>query len=389
MKKIMIAGYGSAGQYLLDFILKDHRINNVSQIKIISRKDSSEVKPRIDISRVAAGLSQRFIPVIYESVDFSCPQELTRTIQSYDPDVIVYTGRFAAHLKYGAFSYPNQLGYGIWIPLAFPYIYNIMRAVKSSGCKAKVINTSFPDGTNLLLRSIDPSLTPYTGAGNINHLIPRIKVAASRLFRVDPRELEINFVCSHFSNTYISKEGTDKGSPTLLTIKNKETDEVYYDETIGTPEVKKTIFSLCKDVSAGGPIRNQMIATDCTEIVRLLTNDDTEGELIHVPGFKGNPGGFRVVVHNNEFIKSTDDNWSWSSINSTNMIGLQMDGIQEITEEGVVRFTPEVRERFKKVFNFVYPSQLSATELVPFADQLRKVLEDASLLSNWYDEVIR
>lgn len=376
MSEILIAGYGSAGQYLLDFILKDHRINSVSKIHIMSRKTESEVKPRIDISRVAAGLSERFIDIEYHSVDFNNVSMMSEIISKIKPDVIVYTGRYASGLKYGAFSYPNQIGYGVWMPMSFPYIYNLMKAVKMSGIKTKVINTSFPDGVNYLLGELD--LAPYTGAGNINHLIPRIKNAASSLFRVRPSDLDVNFVCSHYTNTYVSKEGSSKGSPSLLRIVNKLTGEVYIeDKGTQSSEVdnlkESVLFPLCKDNSAGGQIRNQMIATDCAELVRYLTDPESKG-VIHVPGFKGCPGGFRVSALNGMLTR--DSHWDEGLTDQVGKKGLLCDGIFVYGEK--LYFSERMISRMKEVFNLDYPCCLTVEEIQPFADEIYAKLKEVS-----------
>lgn len=375
MKKLMIAGYGSAGQYVLDFILKDHRIKSISAIRVISRKSEEEVKPRLDITRVTAGLSDRFIPVDYKSVNFESVEEIAEAVSEFNPDIIVYTGRYAPGLKYGAFSYPNQIGYGVWMPLSFPYIYNLMRAVKGIKSPAKVINTSFPDGVNYLLGQVD--LAPYTGAGNINHLIPRIKNAAKSLFRCSPSDFDINFVCSHYANTYISKEGTAKSCPTLLTIRSRITGEEYYSDMSEFSLSKKTIFALCKDNSAGGTIRNQMIATDCAEIVRMLSEPEAEGETIHVPGFNGCPGGFRVKVHNGEFVRDTDPRWTDGDILGTNISGLKHDGV--LIENGRIWFTVDVRDKMEQIFGIEYPTDLKIDSIKNFADEIRRALVKESI----------
>lgn len=376
MNEILIAGYGSVGQYLLDFILKDHRINNISKIHIMSRKTESEVKPRIDISRVAAGLSERFIDIEYHSIDFNNVSAMADLINKVKPNVIVYTGRYASGLKYGAFSYPNQIGYGVWMPMSFPYIYNLMKAVKMSDVKTKVINTSFPDGVNYLLGELD--LAPYTGAGNINHLVPRIKNAASLLFRVSPSDLNVNFVCSHYTNTYVSKEGSSKGSPSLLRVVNKLTGEVYIGDknyTDGTDDLKESVlFPLCKDNSAGGQVRNQMIATDCAELVRYLTDPESEG-VIHVPGFKGRPGGFRVQAVNGILVRNSY--WNQDLTDQVGKEGLLCDGVS--IRDKKLYFSNTAISKMKEVFNLDYPSYgLTVDEIQPFADEISAKLKEVS-----------
>lgn len=381
MSKVMICGYGSAGQYVLDFLLKDHRITPemLECIYIVSRKSVEEVTPRITISTVSASISERYIPVKYASCDFDNIEMMAEVIDDAKPDVIVYTGRFASGLKYGSFSYPNNIGYGVWMPLSTVYIYKLMKAVKLSGVKTKVINTSFPDGVNPLLASI--GLAPYTGAGNINHLIPRIKKACSSIFNVEISDIDVDFACSHFVNTYVSKEGTSRGCETKLQVVHRPSQTVLYTDIpnrLKTYEkyetsLKDTIFSLCKDKSASGQIRNQMIATDCAEIVRYLIDPKSEG-FIHVPGLEGLVGGLRGYAHNQEIVIANSD-FSVDERVEANREGLCRDGVV-LLGNGIIQFTDDVIYKMKKVFDLTYPVLLPIEDFEEFAGEVRDVLNN-------------
>lgn len=368
MAKVLIAGYGSAGQYLVDFLLKDHRLNSLDEIYIMSRKSLSEVEPRLRISTISAGLSGNYTPIKYVKCNFDDIDRMAEVVSEIEPDVVVYTGRYASGLKYGSFSYPNGIGYGVWLPMSFPYIYKLMQAVKKSGVETKVINTSFPDGVNPLLDTVD--LAPYCGAGNLNHLIPRIKkVFAKRGY--DPYRLSVDLVGSHYLNTYVSKEGITRGCPFKLSIKNY--DSYDFEDLIRDDEDALKVFANCKDNSAGGQVRNQMIATDCAEIVRLLTEDTPCKETIHVPGFKGLPGGCRVISsgsHCKGF--SVDSNSTIEEIKEINTEGLRLDGV--VVKEGAVKFTDEVRSKMKSVFDIEYPKVLYVEDMQNFADKIRERL---------------
>lgn len=365
-KSVLIAGYGSAGQYVVDFLLKDHRITNIDTIYIMSRKSLKEVEPRLKISTISAGLSEVYIPVKYVKCDFNNVDKMSKLLEEIKPDVIVYTGRYASGLKYGAYSYPNGIGYGVWLPMSFPYIYNLMRAVKKSGIETKVINTSFPDGVNPLLDTV--GLAPYCGAGNLNHLIPRIENVFIRR-GYEPQFLSINLVGSHYLNTYVSKEGTVRGCPFNLSVKYL-TPGLVWEELIKDKEDALKVFAECEDDSAGGHVRNQMIATDCAEIVRHLV-DNTLHQTIHVPGFKGLPGGCRVISKGDKgfFI---DSDLSVEEIKTINNEGLRLDGV--IIKDGAVEFTDEVRSKMKSVFNIDYPKTLYVVEMQKFADKIRERL---------------
>lgn len=367
MSKVLVAGYGSAGQYVVDFLLKDHRIevpSCLSEIHIMSRKPFSEINPRLEISRVAAGISERYVPLLYHQADFDDHDRMVEVLQEVDPDVIVYTGRFASGLKYGAFSYPQGIGYGVWIPLSLVYITKLMKAVKASGIETKVINTSFPDGVNYYLNSL--GLAPYCGAGNLNHLVPRIKRAAARRFMIPASSIDVDLVCSHYTNTYVSKEGTTRGSLFLLSV-----DSLYDSLLFGpleTPESEE-FFSTCKDNSAGGQIRNQMIATDCAEITRYLIDPYADG-VIHVPGFNGLPGGVRCRARRRTLELNTQ--WDLEDIVDVNTQGLKMDGV--VIDRDVINFTDEVREKMERSYQIKYPEHLYPDEVENFAVKIRDTL---------------
>lgn len=370
--KILIAGYGSAGQYLTDFILKDHRINRVSEIHIMSRRSKEEVTPRLDLSRVSSGISRRFIPLTYHQCDFNDIESMSHILDDVKPEVVVYTGRYAAGLKYGSFSYPNDIGYGVWMPMSFPYIYNLMRAVKMSNTQPRVINTSFPDGVNYLLGQLD--LAPYCGAGNINHLIPRIRSAAAKNFYTSVEKVDVSLACAHYVNTYVSKEGTEKKGASLLNIRVKDFSDVIHDRSLEDQDSRKLeLYKFCKDQSIGGQVRNQMIATDCAELVRILTSySDDNYETIHIPGFQGRPGGQKYIVKGRD-IQPDLSIWSQDEIDKVNLLGLRNDGV--IIDNGIC-FTDEVRDKMKNIFNLEYPKKLNVEEIQPFADEIYSKLKE-------------
>lgn len=372
MAKVMIFGYGSCGQYLVDFLLKDHRIKTIDKLYIVSRKSEDETIPRLEISKVAAGLSNRFIPIKYISCDFNDIDRMSEIISLVEPNVIVYAGRYASGLKYGAFSYPHEIGYGVWLPMSFPYIYKLMEAVNKSGVRnIKVINTSFPDGVNPLLKTI--GLEPYCGAGNINHLIPRIKRAASEMFGYSPEEYNVLLTCGHYVNTYLSKEGTNKGGDFTLRVRRQSTECIEFRglNIDGTPDATtKELLSRIRDNTASGQIRNQMIATDCAELVRYFVDPKVCG-VIHVPGVTGRPGGQAYNAYRGELSSITEftPNIRAFDINHQN---LEKDGV--VIGEGYVEFTDEVRYKMKDIYSLDYPKKVYIPDLQKFADKIRERL---------------
>lgn len=369
--KVLIVGYGSVGSYLLDFILKDHRITNIDEIHIMSRRSEDNVKPRIDLSVVAAGISNRYIPIKYHQCDFNNIDQMSTIIAREDPNIIVYTGRYASGLKYGPFSYPNKIGYGVWMPMSFPYIYKLMKAISYTNVTPTIINTSFPDGVNYLLGKVN--LAPTCGAGNINHLIPRIKRAVTELFPEcgDISKVNVNLACSHFTNTYVSKEGVDPYNDSLLGI-SYENKVLVKDKDPDHPDsYKKEIFKLSKDKSTRGHIRNQMIATDCSEIVRIISNQSNES--MHLPGVNGLPGGRLCYYSSNTGKFTPSPLWNIDDVDRVNINGLMHDGV--IIEDHGISFTQYSIDKMEEVFNIDYPAYLDIDDMQEFADEISSRLK--------------
>lgn len=375
MKKILIAGYGSCGSYLVDFILKDHRISDDIEIHIMSRKSLDEVNPRLEISRVAAGISDRYIDLVYHQCDFNDIPGMTKLLSDISPKIIVYTGRYASGLKYGSFSYPRGIGYGVWMPLSIIYIRNLMIAVNASGIRTmtKVINTSFPDGVNPMLWRNGYNV--FCGAGNLNHLIPRIKRSLVKLYGLTLKDYSVHLIGSHYLNTYVSKEGDPKDCNFGLRVYQKG-----FIKDLSQNEVFE-ILRNSKDNSASGHIRNQMIATDCAELVRILLNPK-EGEIFHVPGFKGRLGGEPIYFTNrNEFDHNPEEVfyplYKEELVTEINSDGLRRDGVI-ITDQGNLRFTDEARKMMKDEFDLSYPEEVSLNDIDELANTIRNKLEEIS-----------
>lgn len=355
-KTVMIVGYGSVGQYLLDMLLHHPGIaESDARIVVVSRSPYEKVEPRINTSIIAGGVANCYPEVIYKSCDLSDTDKLSDIIKEYRPKVIVQCARFYSGVKYGSFSYSNGIGYGVWVPMSVVPIYKLMKAVKQSRVTTKVVNTSYPDVTNAWLKSFDESLTPYCGAGNINHLIPRIKLACKKLYGYnDLTRLDVELVCSHFTNTYVSKEGDPKNNGYILKINGK---------VLPKEECLK-IFKECNLPMNSDTVRNLMIATDCFMLVRgLLLKERIK---MHIPGVKGSLGGQRYEIKDGDIFRDS----IFGNATDKNKEGLKGDCIEDVIQGGDVVFTDEGINKMANVFGISYPKYLNITDAEKFAETI-------------------
>lgn len=360
--KVMIIGYGSTGKYALDMLTRLPDLADC-EYTILSRTQKEEAERRINLTLVSAGMFGMYPKVRYIACDINDIERLSETIALSEPDVIAYTGRYMKGFKYGEFSYPNQIGYGVWTPMAAVLVEKVMRAVKQAGVKSRVINTSYGDAVSPLLAA--RKLAPYTSAGNLNHLIPRIARAYETLTGQPAGCTDVTFAGSHYANTYISKEGTAKGSPYLLHIGGSK------------PVRDCDVFKHCAIPTASGQERNIMIASDVVMLIRLMLDKSGNEHKIHAPGPFGNVGGYPLLFRNGQ-MRVDETHFTLKEMIAVNKDSLRCDGIESLDENGI-HFTDEVIDKMKAVFGMNYPKTVALEDCESFAAKIaERIGEGAS-----------
>ncbi len=171
---VMIMGLGSVGTYLLDYLAAR---NDPSVRIVVVGRNKDKLESSSNIVRVGAlirGVNRSQI-IVEHGVDFNNIQQMADCIRKYQPDFVVNSSRAYSGLKYGSISWSNFRAYGIWSPLAVKYIRNIMEAAELAYSHAVFINTSYSDAVIPWLKSAGKNY-PDFGSGNLNHLVPRIKL---------------------------------------------------------------------------------------------------------------------------------------------------------------------------------------------------------------------
>lgn len=351
--KVMIIGYGSAGKYVLDMLTRLPHMADC-QYTIISRTPEEDACKRINLTLVSAGIFGGFPRVKYIACNINDTERMSGIISEEEPDVIAYTGRYMKGFKYGEFSYPNNIGYGVWAPMSVVLVEKVMRAVKKSGVKSRVINTSYGDAVSPLLAA--HGLAPYTSAGNLNHLIPRIARAYESLTDKRAGSQDVTFVGSHYANTYISKEGTAKGSPYLLKI-------------LGSKDVRdEDIFKKCAIPTASGQERNIMIASDVVMLISLMLDKSGKEHKIHAPGPFGKIGGYPLVFRDGD-MRVDETHFTLEEMIAVNEDSLRWDGIDKIDENGIC-FTEDAIRKMRTVFGLEYPKRVALEDCEKFAERI-------------------
>lgn len=360
--RILILGLGSVGNYLLNYLLStsDEGIEIV-----VAGRNAQKMQSDVNIARVSALIrreNKTQVKVVGD-VDLEDVNSIAHCLSKVQPDFIVNTSRVFAGLKYGSISWVNVRAYGIWTPLSIRYIRNIMEAYEKSGCRAIVINTSYSDGTIPWLKSAGKAY-PDFGSGNLNHIVPRVKMAVAEIIGIDDFwNIDVDLATAHFHDVVISKEGQTEGVEQLIRVVYKgKTLEIGQDE----------IFSRCAISMPTDAKRNMMNASsnfDIIECILRALRGKCE-EKFFSPGAFGEIGGYPVLVKGATCQARIDTSvFTLDEMRQKNRKSIYLDGIEKI-EGGSLFYTDELLEKVKRAFGVDLPKQVKFDEIDSTAEKI-------------------
>lgn len=348
--KIAIIGLGSVGNYLLNYLNKWEYEN----IEIyIGCRNIEKAQKDINISKVASLIrDNKTKNISISQLNLDNVDSIKQFISNVKPDFIVNSSRVYSGLKYGSISWANIRAYGLWAPLAIKYIKNIMNACQLSNSSAIVINTSYSDAVIPWLKSAMQSY-PDFGSGNLNHLIPRIKMAAAQqLHENNPANIDVILATSHFHDVVISKEGQLEGVEPLIKI------------LYNGKEANVNFAEIWKNCAIEMPVdakRNMMNASSNFEIIRkiILALKNKSREILHTPGVVGNIGGYPIEIDgSNAKAKFYEKYFTLAEMIEANKKSIYLDGIEKV-ENGSLFYTDELILKVKKAFGVEIPKEVS------------------------------
>lgn len=363
---VAVFGLGSVGHYLLDYLigLQDPQL----RIYVVGR-NSAKLLRDVNIARVAAlirgGIASE-IEIV--EADFSSVDSVATAIAQIRPDIIVNASRAYSGLAYGSISWRAIRAYGVWAPLSVRYIRTIMQAYREVDASAIVINASFPDATNAWLKSAGLP-HPDFGSGNLNHLVPRIKLAAAAGLGLDQpeglAEIDVTIATSRFHSVLISEEGVTEGVEPLLRI------EHHGREVAVEP---RALYRRCAIPMPADRKRNMMGASSNIEIIHALLQAvrGRQFQKLHSPGFDGLLGGYPVCVRSTEeefTCEVFERPFTLAEMTAHNRESIHRDGIADV-RDGTLSYTPELQEKVRSAFGFALPAGVTLADSDALAEAI-------------------
>jgi hypothetical protein len=357
--KVMIAGLGSVGSYLLDYLIN---LNDARITIHVAGRTPEKMEKAVNIARTAASIRGTLASrLTLHVVDLGQPAQIGELIGRVEPDFVVNSSRAYSGTKYGGISWHAIRAYGIWAPLSVKYVKNIACACAGLARPPILINTSYSDATNRWVGTAGLP-APDFGSGNLNHLVPRIKFAVASELGVEPLDrIDVTLATSHFHDVLISKEGATDGCEPLL--------HVAVDGRTATVDASR-IYRMCAIPMPTDHTRNMMNASSNFEIVWKLLRAAREKRKLafHSPGVAGLLGGYPVSVDGAN-LRIDEDHFDLTDMTRVNRASIAMDGVESV-EDGVLTYTDDLLDKTSNVFGCELPKRIELADSDAVAELL-------------------
>lgn len=339
-EKILIVGCGELGGILLEYLC---RIPGIGEI-VVTDVNEDWGEKKVNSAVLGASFLGLFPRITFQKMDLLDIDRTAEQIKAIDP-VLIYNGttlqswwvvnEIPAEVNDRLYNRP-KVGLGSWAAMHLGLTTKLMKAVKKSGVDTHVVNTSFPDATNVALDKI--GLAPTVGIGNGGLMVPYVQKAAAEMLDIPMCNIRVDLVAHHYHCYYWARGVTDSPAPYYL--------EVYNGSTNITAELggrDKFIAQLAKH-GARPAGRNGQYLVAASSLRNVMAIYFDTGELTMSPGPQGLEGGYPIRLSRKGAEVVLPEGLDLATARGLMVEAQQYDGVKEINDEGGIVLTDEAAE---------------------------------------------
>jgi hypothetical protein len=343
---LMIIGLGELGGIALEILA---RVPNITKVVTADLNEDHGVR-RTNTALMGASYLNLYPNIEFVKIDLNNIEETAKIIREINPRIIYSATTLQSWWVIDALPknvhaqlYKDFCGLGPWIPMHLLLVYKLMQAVKKSGVKPLVINSSFPDNVNAVLGKI--GLAPNVGIGNIDLIVAPWRKVVSEILNVPLRRVQVYIFGHHYSSYNLGRTGTGLSAPYYLKIMVEDKDIT---KNFKIKELAKEIPLRAKRTP--GSQVNWVVAASAVKIILGIMNDTNE--LSHAPGPEGLVGGYPVHINKDGAKVFIPEGMTREKAIQINEEAQKWDGIEKIKEDGTVVFTDEAYKTFKDLLGY-------------------------------------
>ncbi len=340
--QVLIIGLGGVGSWILELLARTEGISRVVGA------DYNEEGGRKRLHTAASGVVlQCYYPDLeFVRIDLQDVNATAETISRLDPRMIINCTTLQTwwvryqHLSPEKAKRLGQAGAGPWLPTHLALARKLMLAIQASGWQGFVINSGFADCSNMILAK--RGLEPTIGLGNIDLIVPNIKLGVAKRLNAPTRDVTVYAVFHHHHFGSFRKGANDLPEYFLRIM-------VGVQDVTGNFDTDQLLHEVVQDSLSGEHLNPVVAASGVKNALALLF--DT-GLITHSPGPQGLPGGYPVRLNASGAEVFLPSGLSLEQAVAINEVGQRADGIDRVEEDGTVIYTDESVQILREVLDY-------------------------------------
>ena len=334
--KIMIVGCGELCGILLEYLC---RYPNIGEI-VVADINEDKIRRKVNSAIHGASFLDLYPKITYRVVDLLNVEKTAEIIREINPCIIVNGSTLQSWWvvnelppDVNAKLYRHKVGLGAWTAMHLPLMSKLMQAVTKSGIDTHVVNSAFPDVTNVSLARV--GMAPTIGIGNACLVVPYIRKAAAEQLNIPMRNIKVEFIGHHYHCYNWARAGKGTDAPFYLRVYDGCTDIT---ERLGS--MTDFVGSLPKHGARPGGRGGQYVVA--ASIFRNVLDIFFDTHALGMsPAPKGLEGAYPVRLSRAGAEVVLPAGMTLEEARGLMLQAQQYDGIEEIRANGDVKLTPE------------------------------------------------
>jgi hypothetical protein len=360
--RLLIIGMGDLGQRLLHMLLA---LDGGAFEVVVAARSADRALRFANLARYTATNLGSFVSVESARIDLEDLDGTTEALAKIQPDIVVNAASLQAArailaLPADAFRELDEAQLGPWLPMHLALNYQLMLALRRAGCRARTVNTAYPDAVGPALATL--GLAPDVGIGNVGNIVPALTFAAARELGREPADLAVRVVAHHYFSHHVHRFGEADRVPFLIEVSDRVSGEVL------SPDHRRMFAHLTGPLRRqGGTEGQQLTSASAGQVIRALCSPDERR--VHAPAPLGLVGGFPIAVSSAGIRLDLPAGVSEESAVSINEECQRIDGIDSIEPGGRIVFARENMSIMRRMLNYDCP-EMQVEESLPWAQEL-------------------
>jgi hypothetical protein len=327
---VMLVGVGDLGGVILELLAREDWPGRI----VAADRNAERGVRRCNLARIGAYAQGCQPEIAFLPLDLSKGEAVAEAVDREQPDLVLSTASlmtwwFPELLPEPQASRIKSAGFGVWLPVHLTLSLKLMEALRDAAYDGHAITAPFPDVVNCILGKL--GLAPTCGVGNLDEIVPKIRLLAGARLGVPPQDVDVALVAHHALEPVAFGEPAEELPPYFLRIEHDGRD------VTGVVRAKELLLAPYE--LPGGPATHFLTAGSTVRLMRALVDDDET--YLHAPAPNGLPGGYPVLASKNGVRPAPIKGLSLEEAIAINERSHRFDGIERIENDGTAVFVGE------------------------------------------------